>query len=188
MPFEVEIPRSMGNLKFIFNQPIHASKIVIPRPSIKKRDEWTTEEEIVLNWLTSSSETDIYGIVKLGIDLDVSSALIDVAGMVTDTEESEKKAAKTFAAMQKELLERTKGALVEARKAADARVKNAMRFTHNNLIKQFDVMRQDGKRPYMPSIAEAIGAHVLAEEIKALDDGQRKMMEKFNENMSKNIG
>lgn len=173
VPFVVRVPRSAGDIMMEHNKPVHKSKLLPVTPG-RKRDEFSNgESETLFEWITGGpdgdkcEETDIYGIVQLAVDLDVGSAIVDVASLAQGgTEDSEKKAAKTYQDLQRELVKSTKAALIKARDLADWRVKRAVKITHENLMKQYETMRQDGKGVYSPSVAEAIGAYIIREEVE----------------------
>src|SRR5690606_14948917 len=67
---------------------------------------------------------------------------------------------------QKQYIESMRSATKQARELADQRVKRALRITHANLVKQWDLLAQDGKQPYTPSIAEYVGGHILKSELE----------------------
>jgi hypothetical protein len=188
VPFEVRVPRPFGGLIFQHNKPVHINKILPPNPWRKKNNENNVDDlEATVYWLTGgpdgqrSEETDIYGIVALHVDLDVSSALTDIALLAEqDTEAGQKKAAKTYADMQRDLVTNTKNALDEARALADFRVKRALKITHSNLLKQYDTMRQQGMGVYTPSTAEAVGAFILKQEVDKAGENRRKLFEEMN--------
>ncbi len=82
--------------------------------------------------------------------------------------------------MQKDLLKKTKDGMKAARELADGRVRRALKITHSNLVKQFETLRTEGKGVYTPSVAEAVGAHILAAEIESSGANRRKMFERLN--------
>lgn len=191
VPFKVIIPRSFGAIVMEHNKPMHTSKL-FPKQAQRKQDEHMRDEiDALVQWLTGgpegtrSEETDIYGVVSLDVDLDIGSQIVDIATLTeADTETGNKKAKKAYEDMQKVLLDRTKGAIERARELADARVRRAMKITHQNLIKQYETLRTEGKGVYSPSVAEAIGAHVLMAELEKASSKKRSMVEKFTKVMN----
>lgn len=188
--FHIMVPRSGGSLTFYHRKPVAIQKVIPPQPQ-RKKDEYITDDfEGTIYWLIGgedgnrSEETDIYGVVALNLDMDISAALADVAQIVESEGESAKKAQKNYQDLQKTLVSQTKNAIKEAREKADERVRRAMRITHVNLVRQFETLRTDGKGVYTPSVAEAVGAHVLASEIEASGAPRRAMFERMTKAMN----
>lgn len=182
VPFDIVVPRSSGALKFTHLKPVQSHKVLPYQPQRKKDDGYLADDpDGTILWLTGGEsgdrceETDIYGVVALNLDMDISSALSDVALLVEQDGEKAKKVQKNYADLQKELVEQTKKAVAQARQLADERVKRAMRITHQNLCQQFEILKTEGKGVYTPSIAEAVGAVVLASEIEKSGENRRKM-------------
>lgn len=183
IPFQVRIPTSTGAFIFEHNKPrVHTSLLTHDK---RQRDEFTTDLESVVQWITGgasgmrSHETDIYGVVQLNME-DISSELVDIASLTeSDTETDNKKVQAEMKAIRDRQVKRTKDALVVARELADTRVKKALRITHNNLVKQWEIMAQDGKGKYTPSIAEAVGAHILHQEIEKAGAKKREMVDRL---------
>lgn len=189
-PFEVSIPKTNGAIKLVHNKPVHITKLEPPQPS-RVKDEYNVDDlEGMVLWLIGgedgqrSEETDIYGVVGLDIDMDVSGSLADVALFDPDSKEDKAKAQKKFAEVQNDLVKKTKTALTSARERADWRVKRAMRNTHLNLMKQYETLKTEGKGVYAPSVAEAIGAFVLKQEIEKSSENRRKMVEMLANTMN----
>lgn len=191
-PFDVEVKRSAGNIVMTHNKPVQVSKLM-PVQKNKINDSFNAGElESLVLWLTGgddgarSEETDIYGVVTLKVDMDISSALVDIAQLTEDenNEEGKKKAVKDYQDLQRQLIARTKDSLVEARKLADDRVKRALRVTHMNLMKQYETMKSQGLGVYAPSVAEAVGAHVLAAEIEKASATKKAMVNRLSEIMN----
>lgn len=181
-PFKVIVPSPNG--AFIFEHLKPVSHLAL-RNDKRKRDEFYSDIEAAVKWITGgpdgmrSHETDIYGVVQLQIE-DISNQIIDMAALADKgTEDSQKKAQAEFKALRDAHLQRAKGALDRARDIADARVKRALRVTHQNLIKQWEIMQQDGKGRYSPSIAEAVGAHILSSEIDKASEKKKEMVDRF---------
>ncbi len=181
--FEVVIPRTNGALRLWHNKPVHVSKLEPYTPN-REKDEYLVDDlDGLVLWLCggedgkSNEETDIYGVVGLNIDMDLSSAIADVALFEEADPKAQATAAKKYQDIQKALVSKTKTALNDARELADYRVKRAMKNTHVNLMKQYETMRTEGKGVYAPSVAEAVGAFVLKTEIEKSGANRRKMVE-----------
>lgn len=189
-PFEVMIPKVNGAIKLIHNKPVHITKLEPPQPT-RIKDEYNVDDlEGLVLWLIGgedgqrSEETDIYGVVGLNLDMDVSGAIADVALFDPESKEDKAKAAKRFQDVQNEVVKNAKVAMVEAKEKADWRVKRAMRNTHINLMKQYETLKTEGRGVYAPSVAEAIGAFVLKSEIDRSSEGRRKMVEMLANTMN----
>lgn len=190
VPFDVVIPRSSGSLRFTHLKPVPSHKVLPHQPNRLKDDYIADDPDGTIIWLTGgedgqrSEETDIYGVVALNLDMDISAALSDVALMVETDGEKAKRVQKNYQDLQKDLVNQTKKAVEEAKILANERVKRAMRITHVNLVKQFEILKTEGKGVYTPSIAEAVGAHVLASEIEKSGEHRRKMFERMSQVMN----
>lgn len=175
------------------NKPVRTSHLM-PVQKNKINDSFNAGElESLVEWLTGgedgkrSEETDIYGVVTLKVDMDISSTLVDIAQLADEgsSDANTKKAMKDFQDLQKELINQTKGSLVLAREMADERVKRALRVTHMNLMKQYETMKSQGMGVYAPSIAEAVGAHILAAEIDKASETKARMVNRLSEIMNR---
>ena len=181
--FEIVIPRTNGAIRLTHNKPIHISKLEPHNPQRVKDDYLVDDLDGTVLWLcggedgNGNEETDIYGVVGLNIDMDLSSALSDVALFDEEDSKAKEKAAKKYQDIQKALLTKTKTALQDAREKADFRVKRAMKNTHINLMKQYETLQTQGMGKYAPSVAEAVGAYVLKTEIEKSGANRRKMVE-----------
>ncbi len=190
--FTVQIPRTHGALKLIHNKPVHISKL--DPPSLTRvKDEYLVDDlDGLVLWLVggedgmASEETDIYGVVGLNIDMDLSSALSDVAIFDAENPEDGKKAAKKFEDVQKALITKTRSAMVAATELANQRVMRAMKNTHINLMKQHETLKIEGKGVYAPSVAEAVGAYVLKNEINKSSENRKRMVDLLNATMKDN--
>lgn len=183
--FKVFVPRSMGGITMVHNTPMHISKLVPDQKNRKKDEQSTNEAKNLENWLAGDEdgrptpETNIFGIVRLNVDLDVSSAIVDIADLA---ENNQKTAEKEYKDLRMELLERTKGAVKEAKKIADEKVMGEIRVTYRNLKTTYDNMKAEGKGTYAPSVAEYVGAFILSDEISRASETRRKAfdnMDKF---------
>ena len=194
-PFEVRIPRAFGALVFTHGKPVAVNKVMPVYPGRivtgTKHDATNIIDDLprLIEWLTGgpdgnhSSETDIYGIAELDLDMDVSGALSEIVLFADGDEDRKKKAAKSYEEIQKELIKKSKAALEKAREIADQRVKRQLRRTHDFLIKQYDRLQQEGKGKYAPSTAEAIGVFILKKETDKASENRRKMFDEFNKEL-----
>jgi hypothetical protein len=183
VPFTVIIPAGTRSFRFEHNKPV--SHLSLLSGEGRKKDEFSADLDAIVRWVTGGEdgmrnhETDIYGVVQLKME-DLSSQIFDIATLTeSDTESDNKRAQQEFKALKDAHVKKTKKALTEAQEMADSRVKRALRITHNNLMKQWEVMQQDGKGKYTPSIAEAVGAHVLAQEMEKAGAKRKEMVERL---------
>lgn len=184
------IPRSAGAIIMWHNKPVLHTKLLPVQPNQKKDEFNNGELEALIQWLTGgkegdrSEETDIYGVVELAIDLDVGSSIVDLASLSENKGDgAQKEAIKEYQNFQKDLVKRTQDALAAARDLADKRVKKALKVTHMNLMRQYEIMKSQGMGAYAPSICEAVGAHILKEELDKSTAHRRAMLARLDDVM-----
>lgn len=187
--FKVIIPRSAGSIVMWHNKPVLAAKLMPATPG-QKRDEFNNGElEALSAWLTGGSEgdrseeTDIYGVVQLSIDLDVGASIVELATLGENGANAQKEAVKEYQNFQKKLVQRTQDALEIAKQIADKRVKRALKVTHMNLMRQYETMKSQGMGAYAPSVCEAVGAHILKEELDKSTANRRQMIQRLDDIM-----
>lgn len=184
-PFSVLIPRTLGSITMTHNKPYHISKILPVNPNRKNDDNNPNELQNAVEWLAGSEdgrpseETAIYGVVRLKVDLDVASAIIDISQM------NDEKAMANYRDLQGQLVKQTKVAVEEAREIANERVLHQMRITHRNLMKSYEQLRSQGHGHYTPSMAEAVGAHILHAELSKSSEKRQQMLESLDKLMGK---
>lgn len=181
-PFTVTVPRTFGALKFTHNKPVLTGEILPKRKGIKEQEHNPIIEDDVVHWLLEKRETDVFGIVDLPVAFDVTSI---ISGLMSMPAEESKKG---FAELQKDFVSDIRKGIESARARADERVLTQMRMTHNNLLKQYEALKQDGKGTYTPSLCEIIGAEILDTELKKLNSENQNMMARFNNNMGTMMG
>jgi hypothetical protein len=184
-PFHVIIPRSLGALHLTHNKPLHIQKLLPPQDGRRMADDRSPKElENAVNWLAgskegrSAEESDIYGVVRLSVDLDVSSVLVDIADA---SEEKQDQAAKDYKDLQKDLISNINNSMKSAKEEADKKVLEQMKATHRNLMQAFERMKADGQGRYTPSAAEVVGAHILHDELQKTSERRRAMLEKMDD-------
>ncbi len=186
--FQIVIPRSAGAITLVHNRPVHTSKLM-PRSKEQKRDEHCPLEEVTLvEWLTGgedgmrSNETDIYGVVGIDLDADLSAAAVSLFSATSDNDPAAAKrdAESEFKDLLKKVKIDAKSKMVEARALADKRVLRALKTTHRNLMKQYETMKQEGKGAYSPSVAEMVGAFILRDELNAANKASQGMRDGFS--------
>lgn len=189
-PFTVRIPRATGGIELTHNKPVHINHL-LPRGELDaatgkrtiNREVEHDELRDLVPWLTGGAdgmgceETDIYGVVQLELATDL------VADMVSARLEG--RAPTSAATVEEQFNSAVDVALEKARKIANARVLRAIRITHKNLLAQWEVMATEGKGRYSPSVAEALGSHILAEEIEKATAGKRKMHEMLDKSLAR---
>lgn len=171
-PFTVTIPRSLGAVILQHNKPVHSSTL-IPKSETRKSE--VDETRDLLPWLLEFEETDIYGIVKLDVP-DMTTEIVDL-DLLSEDPAVQKKNVEKQLAMQKTMVKSMSKAIAEAQVRADERVKRTLRITHQNLMKQWETNVTNGGGKQLPSNTEALGAFILAEEIKRAGAGKQRMVE-----------
>lgn len=187
-PLFIRVPNASGAMIFEHNKPVLPAKLFAARLKNRTQKEMEYamgEVEATVFWLTGgeqgdrSHETDIYGVVHLPME-DLSSTLLDMATLTeSDSEADNKKAAQAYRDLQRAHIEKTKKSLKIAQEIAESRVRRALKDTHVNLLKQWETMHTQGMGKYSPSIAEAVGAHILAAELEKAADKKKEMIERF---------
>ena len=166
-----------------FNKPVHVATL-IPKGSEK-------DHRVLFEWLTGGDdgmrcqETNVYGIVpyEAGFDpVKELTALADLENLGDDP-----KALKKLIARQKALKEAMGAVKETARAKADARVLRHMRWTHNNLIKQWQENEENKLGKYPPSLAEMLGAHALASEIQKSNEKSAKLKTRMSDLMTNQV-
>lgn len=185
--FQVLIPRSAGAITLIHNQPVHIQKLLPRNPNQKADEHCPLERETLVEWLTGGvdgmrcNETDIYGVVALDLETDLSAAVINLVSAMGDENDKIKKDAEgELRELTRKVKEESKSKMKDARALADARVVRALKTTHRNLMKEYETMKQEGKGRYEPSIAEAIGTFILREELKTISQSRNEMLKGFD--------
>lgn len=183
-PFEVIVPSGTRSYVFTHAKPVIDTSL-IHRPVGQKVDEFSRNLETVVRWLTGGAdgmrnpETDIYGIVELRMENFANEIAEMAQHAVTSSEEVENETIRDFRARQKDFRSKAKQAFEHARAIADEKVKRQLRTTYRNLIKQWDVLDQDGKGRYAPSTTEALSAEILMAEIEAAGAQKKEMVDRF---------
>jgi hypothetical protein len=205
-PFQLVVPRSDGAILFEHNKPkpIHS---LLPHSKGQKDVadlvDWLTGGN---NDGTRSHETNIYGVVSIKIDSEIDMALsrsIDINFFMMQNptveetinfirnklrinpdlvaaETAQEMISKVYSHTFDRLRNETTDSIVEARKLADARVKFALKRTHENLMKQYETQKSEGKGEYTPSSAEAIGSVIIRQEVakmKMQSDLRKQMVD-----------
>lgn len=179
-PFTLTVPRSAGAIVLEHNKPVHSSQL-IPHTGTREID--TDEVRNVLPWLTggkdnNETDTDIYGVVLLELDDDMTagiSEIVSIEALALENEKEQEVFLKKQQQKLREMIAQMKSAIIKARIRADERVKRALRVTHSNIKMQWDRIEQEGGRPYDASVAEALGAFVLQQEIAHQTEDQAKI-------------
>lgn len=180
--FWVRIPRACGGIVMEHNVPQHVSKLL---PYQDTREVTQDEVTPLVNWLCggpdgNGEETDIYGVVAVEINVDITA---DLVSMLTT-----RVSAKAIAARQAEIVEQLQQQIISTREIADKRVKRALKATYNNLVAEWERIKQAGGGVYAPSVSEALAAHVLAEEIKSHAETTQAAFDLVAKAMTKPVG
>ncbi len=161
--FSFSVPHGCGAFPVKFNKPC----------AVNGRDDKVIE--VLYGWLTGEAghsyhETDIYGLVPFdpGVDLvERQHEMEHMEGLLSDDPKVVAKAQKEVAKMQLDTAKRMKEIKERVVMQSEARIKRAMKGSHNNLIRQWQLNEENKMGKYPPSIAEMLGAHALDKDIKA---------------------
>ena len=128
---------------------------------------------LLLNWLLGGDdgmqcqETDWTGMVKIDLDAMQNGAVLSaIAGM-----------SKIDNSVQQSI----EDAKVRAAILSQERVMKQIRSINGNMLKQYEINRQEGKSPYAPSATEYLCAFVLADEQKKNSADRQEIANKFAE-------
>lgn len=214
-PFTMTIPRSDGAIVMEHNKP-RPTHTLLPLNRTGQKDvadlvDWLTGSN---NDGTRSHESNIYGVVSIKIDTEIDTALsrsIDINFFMMQNpnleqvvnfvktrlkmnpdlvaaETADGMLSKIYSLTFEDLRNKTTDSIVDARKIADERVKFALKKSHENLMKQYEIQKAEGKGEYTPSSAEAIGSVIIRQEVakmSAQSDMRRQMVDwgsNFNQN------
>jgi hypothetical protein len=180
--FEMRIPRNCGGIVMPHNSPLHVSTLL---PQQNTREVVLDEITPLVHWLCggedgSTEETDIYGVVAIEVNVDMTAELITMLNKGF----SAKKMQDRYEQMSKSI----QGQIGVTRDKADARVKRALKATYNNLVAEWQRIKEKGGGVYAPSVSEALAAHILASEIKEHADTTQAAFDLIGKAMSKPLG
>lgn len=191
-PFKVIIQNNWRSWEFEHLKPVPADMLIdrtYPDGTPRKKDEFTTSVDDIVQWISGgpdgmrSKETDIYGVVQFEAGAEIAQNVLDLYSRIESGKISEDKAVQEIKAFHKGNKKKNEEALQGAREIADNKVRRALKMTHNNLHRQWEILNQEGKGKYAPSIAELVGAHILKAELDKASQRRTKAMEGFMENM-----
>ena len=180
--FEVRIPRATGGVVLQHNTPLHVSTLL---PVQNTREVSMDEITPLVHWLcggqdAAGEETDIYGVVAIEVNIDMTAELITMLNKGF----SAKKMQERYDTMAQSI----QGQIGVTRDRADARVKRALKATYNNLVAEWQRIKEKGGGVYAPSVSEALAAHILASEIKEHADTTQAAFDLIGKAMSKPLG
>jgi hypothetical protein len=180
--FELRIPRATGGLVLQHNTPVHCSTLLPPQNT---REVVLDEITPIVHWLCGGEdgegeETDIYGVVAIDVNIDMTAELITMLNKGF----SAKKMQERYDNMAKSIQDQ----ISVTRDKADARVKRALKATYNNLVAEWQRIKEKGGGVYAPSVSEALAAHILASEIKEHADTTQAAFDLIGKAMSKPLG
>lgn len=182
--FEVRVPRSAGAIVLKHRVPVLAASLI---PASKNRKVEDDEITPLVNWLTGGpeghkcEETDIYGIVLLDVASDFQRGLSEILKMQLEASSHAGSAAQREAFIREQVELQVKVAteieekLKAATEKANERVRNALKHTHNNLLKSWESLKAQGMGTYTPSPQEALGYFIMKTEIDRALEQNRKL-------------
>lgn len=137
-----------------------------------------------------SKDTDIYGIVPFDPKIDMATTLDELSVLedfVSDDPKKAAAAAKKRDAMRKEAANKIKATRERVREASETRVRRAIRFNHNNLIKQWQTNEEMKMGKYPPSVAEMLGAHAIDKEISDAKNRGSELKKRMSDLMQNQV-
>lgn len=165
-PFVVRIPRPTGAIELTHNIPIIASTL-LPKTmfdqSTGKTFNKKIEEDVVsplVSWLTeeNNSETDIYGVVAVPIEMNVADAIMTLIHESDDVKAEVK--------LIKDIKKKLSKDIGDARARADARVMRHCDKMYRVVVQTVNQLKKDGKGVYNPSYTEALALDILKDQIQ----------------------
>lgn len=182
-PFKVRVPRPTGSIDLVHNVPVIASTLVpktVKDMSTGKSFNKKIEEDVVsplVSWLTeeTNSETDIYGVVAVPIEVNVADAIMTLIHESDDTKAEVK--------LIKEIKKKLAKDIVDARTRADARVMRHCDKMYRVVVATVNQLKKDGKGVYNPSYTEALALDILKDQIQKRRVHSEKSQELFDKAM-----
>lgn len=133
---------------------------------------------------SESTATNIYGIVAFDPQIDMVSTFDQLAQLDAFTSDDPAKV-KAAAKKRDKIRAETQGKIQSTRanvhKMSKERILRAIRFNHNNLIKQWQTNEEMKLGKYPPSMSELLGAMAIKPEIEARDQKTHKVQEKMGD-------
>lgn len=172
--FRIIAEKPSGDVHLIFGKPMQIAQ----RPG-REKDEAVVD---VINWLTGGPngdlcrETDYTGVVAMPLDVDIIGSLATIVGVGLENPEAIEKEQKKQAKQVKTELTL---AMEKAKAISETRVMRAIRATHDNLKKQYEINRQNGLGAYQPSTTEFLCCYALAAEQAKRSEDRKRITEQF---------
>lgn len=181
-PFELTVKRPSGAILLTFG---------IPKDITSNNQ---SDERSLIFWLTGGpagdqcQETDCYGLAEFAIGFDTTQLLhrnmelntfLQTKGKHV-SEETLSRVQDEQNAMMGRMNLSIESAHKKARDVANMRVKKALKQMYSNLQRQWEINQEAGVGRHMPSNAEALGAHILQDEIMKSTESRQKMIQKMN--------
>lgn len=178
-PFTLSVKRPSGGLEFTYKVPKDL------------RDIHGSDEKSICDWLTGgalgdrSNETDMYGIVEFRTDygsMEVLNELTRLEVMKASASEDEGKAIQAKQnSLQHQATSSIHGAVQEARKIADKKVRRIMRHLFENLKAQSSYNKDQGIAPPTPSDTEFLSIQMLEKELDSMSRSAKERRQKVQD-------
>lgn len=180
--FEIRIPRASGGIVLQHNAPLHCSTLLPPQNT---REVIHDEITPLVHWLCggedgAGEETDIYGVVAIEVNIDLTAELITMINKGFKAKQMQDRYDQMSRSIQSQI--------GVTREKADNRVKRALKATYNNLVAEWQRIKEKGGGVYAPSVSEALAAHILASEIKEHAETTQAAFDLIGKAMSKPLG
>lgn len=170
--FEFWVDTGTRSIKIPFNKPLLVTDVDLYRYLVGG----TTGSE--------STATNIFGIVAFDPKIDMVSVTDELAqldAIISDDPKERAAAAKKAERIRKDASAKVADTRAAVRKMSEERIKRAIRFNHNNLIKQWQDNEERKVGRYPPSMSELLGAMAIKPEIEARDKKTQNVQAKMGD-------
>ncbi len=183
--FSFSIAHGVSAFRVDYNKPMMVTSG--RDDDVESKYQWLIGEAV-----GSQLETDIYGLVPFETTLDLvqrSDEMAQLTMQITTTQDPQETKAiqKAISKIQSDTAKVLSQVRLNARERSEERIKRAMRFVHNNLVKQWQRNEEMKMGKFPPSMTELFGAHVLDAAIREAQNQGGKMKARMNEIMSSNV-
>ncbi len=185
-PFAFTIMTGTSGIRIDFNKP---QQVQVAKKKEDPNHNPQADADNIYQWLTGGpsgtecQETDIYGIVPFNPQIDMADTF-DKLGRLEEIISLEgakaAKAKKEYDDMRKMAAERMRKARDEVVGLSEKRIKRAMKFVHNALVKQWAINEESKLGKHTPSMTERFGMHALDKEIQAAASKGAALKKKVN--------
>ena len=180
-PFEFDVDTGSRSIKVAFNKP--------QSPPGAKYDDQVN----IFNYLTggltgaNSRATDCYGIVHFNPDVDMISAMDQMATMneliMSEDPKVQAEVLRRRQLEQKNIIAKIKATRAQVLKRSEERIMRHAKMNYNNLIKQWQTNEESNLGKYPPSFSELMASYALRDNIQVAENKNAKIKAKMNQMM-----